>query len=413
MQTDSIGAFSKKNTETIKGNKVYIYFIFAISPFLSLLIAVKNYHNSWNKNIVWLFIAFYAYHFIPANEGVDILSYIERFYNYRFADYSIEQLVISLYSEGSRTVDLLEPLLSYSLSKVTDNHRILLLSYGIIYGYFYSRNLWYFIGHLKGKIKSQTIIILLLLLVTIGIWNINGFRFWCGAHIYIYAAYNFIILRKTKGVIFLILAPLMHIGLLLPVIIAILYKLIRVPIRILFLTFLFTFFLMELDLEIVRNIISDYAPSFLQQKLTTYTSEVYIETVDEKLQNYSVTFHISKYIGLIIKLFFIFLLYLNHKTIKDKSIFYCFTFYLFYGIFANLINQIPSGGRYESIGSFLLYGTILIFIQNYKTYKMKNLMFFLYPIIIVYVVYQIRIMGMYTFSIHHFINNPILSPFIY
>lgn len=394
-------------------NKFYVFMLFAFSPLLSLVLAIKHYEFSWAKNIVWIFIAFYAYHAIPANEGADILSYIDRFNYYRFTNYTIEQLIVSLYSEGSRTIDLIEPLLSYSLSKITDNHRILLLFYGIIYGYFYSRNVWFFLSYLNGRIKGRAIVIIVLFLVTIGIWSINGFRFWCGAHIYIYATYNFIILQRKRSLLFLVLAPLMHIGMLLPTVITFLYRFIKIPITILFPTFLFTFFLIELDLDIVRDLIYDYSPSFLQQKLTTYTSDTYAATVDEKLQNYSITFHISKYISSTIKLFFIFLLYVNRKAIDNKSIRLLFTFYLLYGIFANLLTQIPSGGRFEAIGAFILYGSVLVFLQNTKTYRMRKTLFFLYPIILLFVAYQIRIMGMYTFSLHHLFNNPILSPFIY
>src|SRR5690606_14676520 len=118
----------------------------------------------------------------------------------------------------------------------------------------------------------------------------NGFRFWCGAHIYIYATYNYIVLRRTKALIFLILAPLMHIGLLLPVAVTILYKFIKIPVSILFPAFIFTLFLVELDLQIVRDSISNYGPGFIQQKLNVYTSEAYIESVGGKLENYSITF---------------------------------------------------------------------------------------------------------------------------
>lgn len=394
-------------------NKFYVLLLFVLSPLLSLFLVIKNHKSAWAKNIVWLSIAFYAYHMIPANEGVDFLSYIERFNYYKFSDYTIEEFIISLYSEESRTLDIIEPLLSYLLSKITSNHRILLLSYGFIYGYFYSRNVWRFLSHLKGKTKNRTTVILFLLLVTIGIWEINGFRFWCGAHIFIYATYNFIILRRTNGLIFLILAPLMHIGFLLPSLITILYRFIKIPTIILFPTFLFTFFLVELDLEIIRNFIDDYGPSFMQKKLTDYTSEAYIESVGEKFDNYSIPYHISKYLSMFIRLSFIFILYLNRKAIKDESIYILVNFYLFYGIFANLISQIPSGGRYGTIGSFILYGITMIFIQNNTQFKLKNILPLLYPVILLLVVYQIRIMGFYTFSIHHIINNPIFSPFIY
>jgi hypothetical protein len=394
-------------------SKALGYLSFLILPILSLFIAIKNYKSPWAKNILWFFIAFYAYHFAVPGEGVDIVSYIERFELYRTMELSFQNFIISLYAEGSTTLDVLEPLLSFTLSKFTENYKVLLLFYGIIYGYFYSRNIWYLLDELKGKIKFRTIIILFLVFATIAIWEINGFRFWCGAHIFIYASYNLLILKKNKGFFFLALATLMHLGMIIPVIICLIFKYFKTPsIRLLFPIFLFTFFFAELDLEVVRNFIGQYTPGFMQQKITDYTSAAYSEGLTEKYDSYSFAYQLSQIVGLLLKSYFILILYLNRNLLLDATTGIIFKFFLFFGIFANLIMQIPSGGRYSLIASFLLYSTLLIFVQNNNRYKLGRLLPSFIPLILVYVVYQARIIGFDTFSIHHLINNPIISFFI-
>ena len=389
----------------------YISFLFL--PMLSLILAIKNYRLPWAKNVVWAFTAFYAYHFSAPNEGSDIYAYIAKFQRYTDQVYTLPDFIKSLYAEGSTTLDVIEPLTSYLISQATRDHHFLLLTYGIIFGFFFSRNIWFFIERTKGKLTIQALVILLLLIIQIGIWNLNGFRFWCAAHIFIYAALNLIILKNTKGYIFLLLACLMHLGLILPTFIVLIFRFIRVPLYVLFVFFLFTFFLAELDMEVVRNSISNYAPTFITGKLNSYTSEAYTEVVAEKLGGYSIFYQVSKILRVGIILFFTSLLFINRKQLTKDVMYKLFSFYLVLGAVANILSQIPSGGRYLLIADFILYGVFFYFIQNYKIIKLYSYIIYLIPLILVYAFYNFRIIGIHTFNIHHFINNPIVSLFIY
>lgn len=389
----------------------YITFLFL--PILSVIIAINNYREKWAKNVVWAFTAFYAYHFSAPNEGADINAYINKFNSYTDQVYSIPEFIRSLYSEGSTTLDVIEPLTSYLISQVTRDHHFLLLTYGIIFGFFFSRNIWFFIERTKGKLTIQALVILLLLIIQIGIWNLNGFRFWCAAHIFIYAALQLIVLKNTKGYIFLLLACLMHLGLILPTFIVLIFRFIRVPLYVLFGFFLFTFFLAELDMEVVRNSISNYAPTFVTGKLNSYTSEAYTEVVVEKLGGYSIFYQVSKIVRVGIILFFTSLLFINRKQLTKDVMYKLFSFYLVLGAVANILSQIPSGGRYLIIADFILYGVFFYFIQNYKILKINKFIIYLIPLILIYAIYNFRIIGIYTFNIHHFINNPFVSLFIY
>ena len=90
-----------------------------------------------------------------------------------------------------------------------------------------------------------------------------------------------------------------------------------------------------------------------------------------------------------------------------------FSFYLVLGAVANILSQIPSGNRYLIISDFILYGVFFYFIQNYKTLKLYKFIICLSPLILIYAIYNFRVIGIHTFNIHHFINNPIISLFIY
>src|SRR5690606_345374 len=131
----------------------------------------------------------------------------------------------SMYAEGSKTLDVIEPLISYLTSQTTSDHKILLLIYGIIYGFFFSRNIWYFFDKTKGNLTLKSISILLLFVIQIGIWQLNGFLFWCAAQIYIYAALHLLLMKSSKAYLLLILSGLMHLGMLLPIAVLLIYRL--------------------------------------------------------------------------------------------------------------------------------------------------------------------------------------------
>lgn len=388
------------------------YITFVLSPIISLIIAINNYRCKWAKNVVWAFTAFYAFHFSAPNKGADINAYIKKFLFFTNKVYSTPDFIKSLYSEQSTTLDIIEPLTSYLVSQNTNNYHFLLLIYGIYFGFFFSRNIWFFIDKTKNKITIQSFAILMLLIVEIGIWDINGFRFWCAAQIFIYATINIVILKNFKGYLFLILACLMHLGLLLPAVIVILFRSVKIPLFLLFLFFLFTFFLAELDMEVIRTSINNYAPSFLSNKLNLYTSEAYIEVVNETTDSYSMYYQLSKIIRIGIILFFTSILYINRKMFNKDIMFRLFIFYLLLGSFANFLSQMPSGGRYLLIADFILYGVMFYFVQEYKKIKFYKYIIYAVPILLIYAFYNFRIIGIHTFNIHHFFNNPLVSLFI-
>lgn len=386
---------------------------FLIAPVISLYLAIKNFKAPWAKNLVWAFTAFYAYHFIPPNEGADIREYIAQFNHYIYQDFSLKSLFALQYSEGSSRLDILEPLLAYMLSRVTTNYKILLLFYGIIYGFFYSRNIWYILDELKGKIKLPAFFILSLLLMTIGLWYMNGFRFWCAAHMYIYATYRFVFLKRNKAVFLLLISPLMHIGMALPVLVSLIFRFIKIPVKTIFILFLLTAFVTELNWAFINDTMIAFIPGIFQPKLIQYTSDAYIQSVNNRLATYGVFYHLSRIMALYFTVLFAVVLYVNRSMFINTGLYQVFIFLLFFGIFSNLLSQMPSGDRYSSITTFFLLGSMMIFFQNYRYFKLKRILAVSLPFCLLLALYQFRIIGLQTFSIHHLINNPVISIFIY
>lgn len=398
----------------IKEQSYFVFFSFLFSPSISLLIALKNFRFSWSKNVVWAFIIFYAYHFSAPNEGADILAYIDKFKAFINRDFSLFEFIAFNYSKESTTLDIFEPILSYLISKITNNHHFLLMMYGVVFGFFYSRNIWFLINITTGNLKFRAFVVLFLLVTQIGIWDLNGFRFWCAAQMFFYSIFCLFIFNKNfKAYTFLILTCLTHLGLLVPVIIILIFRFIKFPFLFLILFFFSTFFLAELDIAGFRKIINIYAPDFVIGKLNTYTSEGYVKAVTKQYMSYSLFFKFSKIFRSILILFFTTLIIFNKRLFEKKIMWNLFSFFLLLGGVANILSNLPSGGRYIIISDFLLFGIVFYYFQFFSTFKYVILFYLITPLVLIYGFYNFRIIGIHTFNIHHIINNPITSLFIY
>ncbi len=126
----------------LKGKTDYtVGLVFLIWPFLALIESIKNYRESWAKNGIWLFVIFFGFTFVP-RIGNDSMGYIRQFHELHNANVSLYQILGRLYTEGSRSLDIIQILISFLVSRFTDDYRILFAIFGAIFGYFYSRNIF-------------------------------------------------------------------------------------------------------------------------------------------------------------------------------------------------------------------------------------------------------------------------------
>src|SRR5690554_5263416 len=152
-----------------------IYFF--LQPFFTLLYYLKNFRKPAAKNVMWLFTIFYAatYAIGVESQGSDIVRYVGQIEILHRLNLNISGILAYYYSSGE--IDVLRTFLAFIVSYFTDNGYFLIIVYGVIFGYFYSRNMWYVLDRLEGKIKMLTKIFLIALFFAIPIYSINGFRF--------------------------------------------------------------------------------------------------------------------------------------------------------------------------------------------------------------------------------------------
>jgi hypothetical protein len=385
----------------------YAWALFFVWPFFAAVAAFKNFRKSWAKNIFWAFCAFYGLTLVvDFDSGRDIVGYVEGYQRLHTTEASFNDYV-------EEKKDPVIPLISIVLSRFTDSQPVLTLVYGILFGFFLSRNLWYVMERLEGKLLPVTIILLSCLFLINPIWNINGIRMWLAVHIFIYGLLPYLFEEKKGLLIVSCASVLVHFSLILPLSVLLVYMLGGNRLTIYYGFFISTFFISEIDLSIVNNFMDSYAPEALRENTASYRGESYVEgfRTEESDGNWY-----SLWYGSALKwsvMGFLTLFYFRSRTLFDENRYmlnlFCFIL-LFYGI-ANLVSSLPSGGRFIVLANFGAVALITLFLQNHAQEKMMRMYTWaVTPALLLYIIVSVRI-GFLSTGATSILGNPIIAYF--
>ncbi|HYW35271.1 MAG TPA: EpsG family protein [Balneolaceae bacterium] len=394
----------------------YAVILFVVWPLLAVASAFKNYKHPWAKNILWAFIAFYGFSFAVStgNSGADIVRYVQNYQNLHEKKMTLASSV--KYFEKSNEVDVASTIIAIVLSRFSDSQAVLTMIYGLIFGFFFSRNMWFVLERFKGPMKPITILLFICFFLVIPIWNLNGFRFWTAAHVFIYGALPYLFDGKRKGIIIAASSILVHFAFIVPVLVLIGYMLLGNRLIIYFIFFLMTLFISQINLRVFNQVVENYAPKIIQKRTAGYRGKGYVkkyrERTPEKKKNwYVVWYNIAldwSVMGFLIILF-----------LKGRSFFsgnqkwlslFSFTL-LYYGV-ANLLASLPSGGRYISIAQMLALALIMLYVQKREQERvMERFVWVATPALMLFIVVAIRT-GLYSMSATSVLGNPIVALFL-
>lgn len=379
------------------------------------MLAFRNYKSSWGKNILWVFIAFYGFSFAIGVEShdSDIVRYVSELKKLHSKDMTMAGALN--YYKQSGEIDIVRTTIAISLSRITDSQAILTLVFGSIFGFFFSRNIWYVFRRLEGRLQPITILLLATFFLLIPIWEFNNFRMWTAAHVFIYGLLPYLFEGKKKGILISICSVLIHFSFIVPIGVLLGYLLLGNRLVFYFIFFIATFFISEIDLRLFNDAIETYTPEIFQERTASYRAETRVESFRDK-PFFSRNWYAVLY-GPALKwsvVSFLVVLFWKGRTflIENKSWLSLFSFtLLLYGV-TNLLSSLPSGGRYFSIANMLALALIILYVQNRKyDVVMKRLIFFTTPALLLYVIVSFRV-GLYSMSATAVLGNPVVALFL-
>jgi hypothetical protein len=387
--------------------------IFFLWPAATLFASIRYYRETWAKNALWLFIIFFGFTFIP-REGNDSTRYILWLQDLHRLSGDYSSFSDMLYDQGSGMVDILQPLVTFIVALFTDDHRILFAVYGTIFGYFYSRNIWFLLEKTKGSLNNYNKVLIVIFALIVPIWYINGVRFWTAAHIFLFGALRFLMDNKTRGLWISFISFFMHFSFIFPVLIIIVYRVIGNRITIFFIFFIISNFISDINIPFIREALLNYTPMVFHDRIIDYTS---IDAIESRLSgNLAVNWYVIWYrtalrifIGLLLLIAFF-----KGKEVwsKRNNMLRLFSFLLLFGGFANILGLVPSVSRFILIYNLLAVSFLFMYFY-YNKLEVLSKRFFIYlaPALALFLVVALRT-GFDNTGVYAFITNPFMAPFI-
>lgn len=394
-------------------NKSNFFLLYLINPFFALIREIQNLEKTSLPHVLMLFCAFYGSSQMLGEAGVrykDSSAYRDRLIEFHDKNVSLETFKSSLL-DGETTFDIVIPLIIYFTSLFTSEAKILFLICGLIFGYFYGKNIEFILQNLSiDKYNKFLLFLILVFALIIPFWSgLNGLRMWMGAHVFFYGVSRHLKYSKSKYLAFIILASLFHFSLV--TIVGIYLTFIFTPLNryttIYFGLYLVSFLLAEANLGFITEFIRNNSPAIFQAKTDIYTKDVYVETFTANFVE-GRSWHAILYEKVLLysMFFLVIVTYILNKREKifDNSQNVYFSFALLLLSFANFISQLPSGGRFYKI-AFLF--TLIPLSFFYSRTKYKKLFHFTFIPLLFWMVVNIRD-GFDHLTLATFLANPLL-----
>lgn len=406
MRTKSSFLIEDRNDVVVK------VLLFLFSPFIGFLYSLKRINTKSSFVIFFLFALCFGLCFTPENHTrgyIDGQSYAEKFvHNSNISITTFVNDFEQYISFETKDKDFYFNLLTFLVSRFTDNYHVFFLFAAFIFSFFQLKTFKYLTNE-KEFDNSYICFLFCFLFLKISIFNINGIRFWTGYWIAMFALFKIFRDNNYKYISLLLLASFCHgtLFLLFPIVfVAIFLK--KFTKSWIFLYFL-SFVVGNLAFEIVLDV-RDYLPMFMQSLIDSYTAEEAIEMRNAEGTGFWFVGEVFRYIVKIF-LFIAMLLIIKSKNqinndSRTKNI---FALLLVLMTFSNFVLGVPSlGVRFMMFTYPLIAYICLLFFK-----KRYSIFFALIPVFYFMEIFQELRRYTEVLNIDFFITSPIYLMFKY
>lgn len=385
-------------------------------PFGYMIDAVRNFRNPHSKAIFWLFCIFFGFVFIYADPtaegGADSARYAARFSEMHAAQDSFASLSSQFYKPGSGYLDIYDGLATWFISRFTGEPCWLFMFFAAIFGFFYCQNLWLVFENMgpDRRIGFTWWSFILLFVVTMPIWYVNGVRMFTAAHVYSYGVLVFIMKRDWRGLVWASLSILIHFSFMMPVAILAIFLLVPKNLTALVILFLISAFVDLLDLDQIREALS-FMPDAYQDKIQSHTGEVYALAYGKRGLGQSSHVGVAAISRRLIMYFAGLVPYLFRNTWINHRPFLknLFAFALLFSSFALVVEHVPSGGRMLTIANFFLLTCLVIMMSERRFAQRSRLWNWLCaPVVLFVFIFKLRV-GMDYYGFMTIAGNPFFA----
>lgn len=351
-------------------NKITLAFLW---PFAGLVSALRNWRQPWAMNVFWVVCAFMGaiqiYH--PTGtilgDGSDAGRYVLELQVMHRSVNSFEE--VSRYFYDGDTNDVFCSALQFIVSRFTENGHVFFFVLAVIYGFFYSRNIWYILNRIRDQRIRWLWVMVAAFFLVCPIWNINGVRMWTALHVFVYGSMPYLLEGKKKQLVWSAASILIHHSFIFPIALLTLFYVLgrRISLNNRLTTIFFAFYITtltikSLDLGALNAVLQAYLPDFYSDRIDGYVNEdALARNLESAAQNsWHVAFfnNLHYWINQILVVFTYIIFKRNRKILSWLLPLFSFSL-LIYG-FSNILACVPSGGRYITISQMFMVATFLL-----------------------------------------------------
>lgn len=378
-----------ENLKNQSKNIPIIIALFFIWPFLSFVIALRDFGNKVNRLVILSFFSIYGL-LMFINPTMDAQRRVDSFREMCLLPINnVSEIFNSLYVEST---DFVEPFIMYLVSKFTDFYGVLFLVYAVIFGVFMLKFIKMFYEHYIVQNNINALIFLVLLFFVNSIVNINGFRMWTAAWVFSLGVASYLHKPSWKFILFAASAVFVHFSFIPMVLVFLLYLFFGNKTKIYGILAVISLFIAELDLEQFRKFGALFG-SASENKINDYTNEDYVNKVNLMQEQSSILMKLHSKSILYFSIVLLFFIYVKTKGVFQDKItnsFYSITLLIL--TFANLASLMPSGVRFYTIFHIFCFATFLLYYTyEYKSSKIDIINKLGMPVFAFFIVFSIRV----------------------
>lgn len=231
--------------------------LFVVNPIASLLYALWKIWSPSTRNVIWLFSCFYGMaFFVDLDTGVDSVYYINGLREMYNSDITFASLSRLFYQEGERHYDLFAPIVTFVVSRFTDDYRVFMAIVGLVFGFFYSRVIYFFIDRFRNETSYMEWYLLAVLAFSVDVGSaINGVRMYVAMFVFLYGALPYFESRKNVHLAWAAASVLFHFSFFIPVALLFAERFVTKLHSFIYVFFLTSFIAAEVDIGVLRTFV--------------------------------------------------------------------------------------------------------------------------------------------------------------
>lgn len=344
---------------------IFRYGFAFLFPFWSAIASLKFFKSPSARNLFWYGCVFmgFIHIFNPiGGSQSDGVRYAEALVNIDTQRIDANVIKSYFYSQDG-SLDIYQPLVTLFVSAFTKDPHFLFLIFAIVFGFFYSRNIWIVLNLSKKETLSWWVwIVLIMMLLVNPIWEINGVRMWTALHVFVYGVLSFYINNDKKKLLWSFASIFIHFSFVFPLILILIFQFLpKNKLTIFFVVYFITAAFNEINLQSLNDSLTNILPSQLSSRTNSYLNEDYLMTVNETNASYSQYLIIAKYLSKYFILTMVVYFWINKNSLFTNKFYQeLLALFLFMSAAFQLVSVIPSMGRFFRVTDIIFYALLFL-----------------------------------------------------